>query len=118
MRKMKTALGAVRGWIVLLIAAMSAAATFASERLEVKSPDGRVALAFETGSEGMSWSLNRDGKEFVAPSKLGLAFVHSGLKARSPELAEMKVVQCRRHSADTTWTTRLYRRGTVRDHYN
>ena len=118
MRKMKTALGAVRGGIVLLIAAMSAAATFASERLEVKSPDGRVVLAFETESEGMRWSLSRDGKELVAPSRLGLAFVHSGLKARSPELAEMKVVQCRRHSADTTWTTRLYRRGTVRDHYN
>ena len=59
----------------------------------------------------MSWSLSRDGKELVAPSRLGLAFVHSGLKARSPELAEMKVVQCRRHSADTIWTTRLYRRG-------
>ena len=118
MLKMKTALGAVRRLVVLSIVALSAAATFASERLEVKSPDGRVALAFETGSEGMSWSLNRDGKELVAPSRLGLAFVHSGLKARSPELAEMKVVQCRRNSSDTTWTTRLYRRGTVRDHYN
>ena len=90
----------------------------AGERLEVKSPDGRIAMAFETGANGMAWSLSRDGKSLVGLSRLGLEFIHNGLKERSPDLAEMKVVQRRRASADTTWEPLLYRRGTVRDRYN
>ena len=104
--------------VLSFAAALSVFTVLAGERLEVKSPDGRVAVAFETGANGMAWSLSRDGKALVAPSRLGLEFIHNGLKERSPELAEMKVVQSRRASADTTWEPLLYRRGTVRDHYN
>ena len=104
--------------VLALCAALSAFNALAGERLEVKSPDGRIAVAFETGADGMTWSLSRDGKTLVAPSRLGLEFIHNGLKTRSPELAEMKVAGSRRSSADTTWETKLYRRGTVRDRYN
>ena len=77
MRKMKAAFGAVVRLAALPIAALSALATFAGERLEVKSPDGRVALAFETGAEGLRWSLNRDGKDLVAPVPAALLKITS-----------------------------------------
>ena len=112
-----------RAVLISCLTACSASAfaevtTRANTIIEVKSPDGRIAVAFGTGAGGMTWSLSRDGKTLVAPSRLGLEFIHSGLKERSPALAEMKVVQSRRASADTIWETLLYRRGTVRDHYN
>ena len=104
--------------ILLVIAALAAGLTHADGRLEIASPDGRLTAAFESGEEGMRWSMSRDGRALVAPSRLGLKFVHNGLDSRSPDLAEMKVVSCSRRSSDTSWQTKLYRRGNVRDRYN
>ena len=87
--------------------------------LRVASPDGRLVLGFETAAQGMRWSLARDGRELVKPSRLGVAFaVGSPLEKGAERLAEMRVRNVRRASADTTWTTRLSRRETVRDHFN
>ena len=91
----------------------------AATALSVASPDGRLALGFETDADGMRWTLSRDGKALVQPSRLGVAFaVGSPLEKGAERLAEMKVLNVRRASSDTTWTTRLSRRETVRDRYN
>lgn len=91
----------------------------AAAALSVASPDGRLALGFETDAQGMRWTLARDGKALVLPSRLGVAFaVGSPLEKGAERLAEMKVLNVRRASSDTTWTTRLSRRETVRDRYN
>ena len=91
----------------------------AAAALRVASPDGRLVLGFETAAQGMRWSLARDGRELVKPSRLGVAFaVGSPLEKGAERLAEMRVRNVRRASADTTWTTRLSRRETVRDHFN
>ena len=52
----------------------------------------------------------------IAPSRLGLSF--SIFKKNNCELGEMRVIGRRDRSSDTTWTNRLYRRETVRDHFN
>ena len=95
------------------------AAPIADTPLEVKSPDGRLVLGFETDAEGMRWTLQRDGKTLVQPSQLGVVFaVGSPLEKGSERLAEMKVKVTSRASFDTTWQNRLSRRNRVRDHYN
>ena len=88
-----------------------------ARELTCTSPDGRIAVGFSAEADGMRWSLKRDGKALVAPSRLGLVF--SGFTPKgSAELGEMRIVDSRTRSADTSWTTTLYRRGTVRDRFN
>ena len=86
------------------------------ERTSVVSPDGNIEIAFETGADGMFWSLKRKGRTLVAPSRLGLSFAL--LKVRGRELGEMRVVEKKTRSSDTVWTSMIYRRGSVRDRYN
>ena len=88
-----------------------------AQELTCASPDGRISVGFSADAAGMRWSLKRDGKVLVAPSRLGLVF--SGFTPKgSAALGEMRVVDSRTRSADTSWTTTLYRRGTVRDRFN
>ena len=82
----------------------------------VASPNGSLELAFETGPDGMFWSLTRKGKILVAQSRLGLSFAL--FKVRGRELGEMRIVERRARSSDTVWKSKIYRRGTVRDRYN
>ena len=102
------------------VAVMSCAGVVSAETLSCTSPDGTLAIGFSTDADGMSWSLKRGGKTLVGESRLGLDF--SGFKTAgrtvNVPVGEMKVVAKETRSADTTWTTTLYRRGTVRDRYN
>ena len=85
----------------------------------VTSPDGSLALTFDNAASGMTWSLARRGKTLVAPSRLGLEFAQSNQKGKGlGELAPMKVLAVRRAKADSTWTSQLARRGTMRDRCN
>jgi len=91
-----------------------------AESQKVESPDETLAVVFETDAQGMRWSLSRKGKTLVEPSPLGLVF--AGFKTADSksfaELGEMRVIDSKTRSSDTTWTTQIYRRGTVRDRYN
>ena len=87
-----------------------------AEDLCCTSPDGKLTIGFTSDAKGMSWTLTRNGKTLVAPSRLGLSFAL--FKVAKRELGEMKVVAKSSRSSDTTWTTALYRRGTVRDRFN
>ena len=69
----------------------------------VSSPDGSLEIAFCSGPDGMSWSLARNGKTLVAPSRLGLSFAL--LRVRGRELGEMRVVDKKSRSSDTVWST-------------
>ena len=108
--------------VLALLVALGIVAAFAeavpSERAcaSVSSPDGSLEIAFCSGPDGMSWSLARNGKTLVEPSRLGLSFAL--LKVRGRELGEMRVVDRKSRSSDTVWSTGTYRRGTVRDRYN
>ena len=91
-----------------------------AETIRLKSPDGKISVGFSCDAGGLSWSLARKGKTLIEPSPLGLDC--SGFKTpggvHSSPLGEMKVVDRATRSSDTTWTTRTYRRGTVRDNFN
>ena len=97
--------------------AVLVATTSSAAELDCKSPDGRLAVGFSAGADGLRWSLKRDGKTLVMPSRLGLVF--SGFKTTGKsELGELRIVDRKTRSSDTSWTTQLYRREKVRDRYN
>lgn len=105
---------------IMVFGGLALALAAGAETLQVKSPDGTISVGFTSDAKGMSWTLSRKGKALVEPSRLGLVF--SGLKSAGRNVAaqfgEMKVVNKKTRSADTTWTTQLYRRDTVRDRFN
>ena len=88
----------------------------ASESLKCISPGGTVTIGFASDAKGMRWSLARNGKTLVEPSRLGLGFAL--FKVQNRELGEMRIVEKRTRSSDTTWTNEIYRRRTIRDRYN
>jgi len=106
------------GLFAVVLAAFSTVA--GAESLRVKSPDGLITVGFAAEAKGMTWSLTRKGKTLIEPSRLGLVFsgFKSGGSTKDKPLGEMRIVGHKTRSSDTTWTTRLYRRGTVRDRFN
>lgn len=105
--------------ILLVLVALSVSVSLA-ESLRIKSPDGSIAVTFSSDDGKMSWSMSRNGKMLVQPSNLGLVF--SGFKCGGSRVevpvGAVKVVARQTASADSTWTTQVYRRGTIRDRYN
>ena len=88
----------------------------ASDRVTFTSPDGNVTIGFAADAKGMRWSLARNGRTVVEPSRLGLSF--SLFKVWKRELGEMRIVDRNMRHSDTTWTNNIYRRRTIRDCYN
>ena len=113
---------ACRVWTLLCLAAHGrafAGDATGSARQAVSSPDGRLELAFESDARGMRWSLARDGRTLVRPSRLGVLFAAASPSEEGSErLAEMRIAAVTRGSSDTTWKTTLSRRGTIRDRHN
>jgi alpha-glucosidase len=97
----------------LALAAAFAAACPAFARMErVASPDGRLAV--EAGENGgmLMWSAERKGAKLVLPSALGLDFIEQGVKG------PFKLLEVRRRTIDSAWTTRFYRKEKVVDRAN
>ena len=76
------------------LTALAAAFASSAENLECLSPDGRLKVGFGADGEGMRWSLVRDGKTLVAPSRLALSFAL--FKTAKRELGEMRIVEKKR----------------------
>jgi alpha-glucosidase len=79
---------------------------------EVRSPDGKIAIAIHTDAP-LGYSITVDGKPVLMRSRLGLEL------ADNVKLGEKPVVQGEeRKSADTHWENPLGKNRDVRDHYN
>jgi alpha-glucosidase len=112
------ALRRARAPFCLLVALVAVGAARADVHA-LASPDGRLAVTFETDAQGMRWSLSRDGKTLIRPSALGYEFAEtSPCDKDGRHLAPMKATNVTRRSNDTTWQTTLGRHATMRDHYN
>ena len=88
----------------------------ASGSLTCTSPGGNVTIGFASDAKGMRWSLTRNGKTVVEPSRLGLSF--SMFKVPNRSLGEMRIIKKDTRQSDTTLTNEIYRRRTIRDRYN
>jgi alpha-glucosidase len=67
--------------------------------LRAVSPDGRVRLELDVREGGLSWSVVRDGRQVLRPSRLGLVLAEGGLLG-----AGAAVVSVSRRSLTGTWT--------------
>ncbi|MBQ2629030.1 MAG: glycoside hydrolase family 97 N-terminal domain-containing protein [Kiritimatiellae bacterium] len=75
-----------------------------------------MTIGFASDAKGMRWSLTRNGKTVVEPSRLGLSF--SMFKVPNRSLGEMRIIKKDTRHSDTTLTNEIYRRRTIRDRYN
>ena len=102
--------------LVTLLLAMAFAGlmtTFASNPLSLKSPDGKLELKFEVKEGVPYYSLDREGKSVVLPSKMGFT-----LEWRD-DLAHAFVLKDNKYeSFDETWEPVWGEEAQIRNHYN
>lgn len=104
-------------WCLLppLVACSSA---LAADRIEVRSPDGNVALGFCIRDDAKArrcliYSVSYKGKPVVLDSRLGLA-----LKDAPPLAGDFELVKCARGGRDATWRPVYGERNSIPDRYN
>ena len=83
------------------------AATLAAAET-ILSPDGQVAVTVSV-ENGLTWQVQRKGKDVLKPSRLGLAF-----KGKRP-FGAFEVAKRTERAIDVTWTNRLYKKEAILD---
>ena len=92
---------------------LATTAACAQQPLQVASPDGRTVVKVETIDGALAYSVDRDGRKLLLPSRLGFEF------RGAPALRDgLRITGSRRASADTTWTQPWGEVAQVRDHHN
>lgn len=106
-------------WRALAASAVSAAAialaagpAAAQQALRVASPDGRNVVTVETRDGGLYYSVTRDGKRILLPSRLGFAF-----RGADSLYSGLRIAGASRDSANTVWTQPWGETARVRDHH-
>ena len=94
-----------------LFAALAACAGALCAAETLVSPDGTLRVDVEV-EKGLSWSATRKGAALVLPSRLGLDIIDQ------KPWGGFRLKKAAHRTLDETWTTRLYRKETVRDHAN
>lgn len=101
------------GVICTALAGAVAAPAHAQAGLRVASPDGRNTVLVDVREGNLYYSLQRDGRAIVLPSRLGFEF--RGARALRDSL---RVVNSTRNTVDNTWTQPWGEVARVRDHHN
>jgi alpha-glucosidase len=87
--------------------------TLAQDTLRVVSPDGRNQVAAEIRVGRLYYSLHRDGRAVVQPSRLGFEF-----RGQPPLDRDLQVASTARNSVDETWSQPWGEVREVRDQHN
>ncbi len=90
---------------------MAATAT-AQDNLRVASPDGRNEVTVELHEGSLYYSLQRDGRAVLLPSRLGFEF-----RDARPLLGGLRVIDTAGGMVDETWTQVWGEVARVRDHH-
>jgi alpha-glucosidase len=85
----------------------------AQEPVRVISPDGRNVLTVEATEAGVSYSVDRDGRKVILPSRLGFEF-----RGAAPLGEEMEITEVARDSVDEVWEQPWGKVARVRGHHN
>jgi alpha-glucosidase len=99
--------------LVWAVTTLSTAAAGAQQPLRVTSPDGRTVVSVQTTDGGLFYSVDRDGKKLMTPSRLGFEF-----RGAPPLRDGLRITGSQRDSADETWTQPWGEVAQVRDHHN
>src|SRR5256885_7071651 len=93
--------------------ALGVRASAAQDRVRVTSPDGRNQVTVEIRDGALTYSLDRDGRAVLLPSRLGFDF-----QGAPPLRDGLRLVDSTRSTADETWTQPWGEVARVRDHHN
>ncbi len=92
---------------------LSAACVRAQQPVRVASPDGRNVVLVTVADSGLFYSVERDGRRLILPSRLGFE-----LRDAPPLRTGLSVTGTRRDTHDETWDQLWGDVRTVRNHYN
>src|SRR5437867_185879 len=98
---------------VALSASLASAPASAQDRVRVTSPDGRNQVTVAIREGALAYSVDRDGRAVLLPSRLGLAF-----EGAPPLRDSLRIVDTSRNAVDETWTQPWGGVARVRDHHN
>lgn len=99
--------------LVGLAAIAWAAASAHAESLTLASPDGRITVTVSDDKGQATYAVAYQGKQVIAPSKLGMLFAeHHGFERG------LAIAGSTRASTDTTWEQPWGERRLVRDQHN
>ena len=100
-------------FFLLLFSAWFIGITYAADTVKLSSPDGQLELTFEVVKGVPQYSLNRNGKPVVLPSRMGFI-----LEWRD-DLAHAFVLKDTEYSTvDETWEPVWGEEAHIRNHYN
>src|SRR5436309_1481913 len=103
----------MRGSTFCLTLTFAYALGAAQDRVRVTSPDGRNQVTVAIHDGALAYSVDRDGRAVLLPSRLGFDF------PRAPRLADgLRMVDTARRTPDETWTQPWGEVARVRDHHN
>lgn len=113
---------------ILLLAAFPSAIPVKGEALTLSSPDGRNSVTFSKPSKELTYSVERDGRNVILPSRAGLDLDNwvwemalGKRDLRQPDCwMDLLTVDSVSYAApvDTIWTPLYGERSTVKDRYN
>jgi alpha-glucosidase len=95
------------------IVALGAAALPAQAPLRVASPNGRTVVTVEVRDGRLAYSVARDGRAVLTPSRLGFAF-----RGAPPLGDSLRITAHAERSHDETWSQPWGEVARVRDHHN
>ena len=99
--------------LTIALAAATAAVDAALAQETVASPDGRNQLAVDVEDGALHYTVQRDGRLVILPSRLGFQF-----REGPPLGANVSITGTARDTHDETWTQPWGEVAQVRDHYN
>lgn len=94
-------------------AVLLAAFSLAANAVEVKSPDGKVAVDFDVKNGVPTYSMTFDGKTVINPSTLGLELVNA-----NDLMDGFNIVGSETSAFDETWQPVWGETKDIRNHYN
>jgi len=92
----------------------ASAASCCGDKLQVQSPDGKIAIDFELSDGKPMYSVTRSGVEILEPSAMGFVFKEAETHA---SLGALKVVHVETSTSDETWTQVWGEKKDIRDHH-
>src|SRR2546428_10535686 len=93
--------------------ALGARASAAQDRVRVASPDGRNRVTVEVRDGALFYSVQRDGRAVLLPSRLGFA-----LQGAAPLRDGLRLVDTTTKTVDETWTQPWGEVARLRDQHN
>lgn len=99
-------------WIITLAAVIPFGAVDAQKRLTLEDPTGKVEVCI-TLDDVIKYSVSHEGDVMIAPSPISMELMDGAVLGKSPRLKKQS-----RSSENSVITPPLYKRKTIKDHYN